>query len=46
MQKYEGQPFHYTVAKPFLKLRVYDKSSFFASGIDNFDPLFVKIYFS
>ena len=34
-RKYEGQPFHYTVAPPFFKLLLYDKSSFYASGIDN-----------
>ena len=44
-RRFAGQPFHYPVAPPLTKLRLYDKSSFYTSGIDNFDPLYVKNIF-
>ena len=44
-RRFEGQPFQYPVAPPLTKLRLYDKSSFYTSGIDNFDPLYVKNIF-
>ena len=44
-RKYEGPPFQYPITPPLIKLRLFDSYAFYTTGINNFDPFYVKFNF-
>ena len=45
-QKYEGPSYQYPATPALTKLRLFDRYSFFTTGIDNFGPLYLKPIFN
>ena len=45
-KKFNSQSYQYPTTPPLAKLRMCDNYSFYATGVDNFGPLFVKSMFS
>ena len=45
-KKYEGPSYQYRVSPPLSQLRMNNDFAFFATGVDNFGPLFVKSIFA
>ena len=44
-RKFEGPSYQYPATPPVTKLRLNDTHAFFTTGVDNFEPLYVKPIF-